>query len=133
MAARGRYARNAVIQGSAAELFKVWAVTVRARSQHLGARIVLCLHDELLVLAPAEHAAEVADLVATGLGRGGLPLGAAVRPVRFVADISVVERWSRSQVAPVLQAFRGRSFHDTPQGLQTPAAKCETAAVRFRR
>ena len=30
-AARGRYARNAMVQGAAAELFKMWAVTVRAR------------------------------------------------------------------------------------------------------
>ena len=51
-AAYGRYARNAMIQGAAAELFKMWAVTVRARCGHLGARIVLCLHDELLVHAP---------------------------------------------------------------------------------
>src|SRR6516162_10067169 len=41
-AAYGRYARNAMIQGAAAELFKMWAVTVRARCGHLGARIVLC-------------------------------------------------------------------------------------------
>ena len=45
-------ARNAMVQGAAAELFKVWAVTVRARCAPLGARIVLCLHDELLVHAP---------------------------------------------------------------------------------
>ena len=48
-AARGRFARNAVIQGAAAELFKAWAATVRATTRHLGARIVLCLHGELLV------------------------------------------------------------------------------------
>ena len=54
-AARGRYARNAMVQGAAAELFKVWAVTVRARGASLGARIVLCLHDELLVHAPLEQ------------------------------------------------------------------------------
>ena len=52
-AAYGRYARNAMIQGAAAELFKMWAVIVRARCAPLGARIVLCLHDELLVHCPA--------------------------------------------------------------------------------
>ena len=30
VAARGRFARNAVVQGAAAELFKMWAVSVRA-------------------------------------------------------------------------------------------------------
>src|SRR6202012_5986467 len=43
-AGRGRYGRNALIQGAAAELFKMWAVTVRARGEALGARVVLCLH-----------------------------------------------------------------------------------------
>ena len=32
VAARGRFARNAVVQGAAAELFKMWAVSVRAGS-----------------------------------------------------------------------------------------------------
>src|SRR6202034_3745295 len=62
-AARGRYGRNAVVQGAAAELFKMWAVTVRARTAPLAARIVLCLHDELLVHVPEEHAAQAAELV----------------------------------------------------------------------
>ena len=60
-AARGRFARNAVIQGAAAELFKAWAATVRATTRDLGAQIVLCLHDELiLVHVPASQRAEVA-------------------------------------------------------------------------
>jgi DNA polymerase-1 len=63
VAARGRYGRNAMIQGAAAELFKMWAVTVRARGAALDARIVLCLHDELLVHVPEERAAEAARLV----------------------------------------------------------------------
>ncbi len=54
-AARGRYGRNALVQGAAAELFKVWAVTVRPGGRH-GAQIVLCLHDELLVHVGAESA-----------------------------------------------------------------------------
>ena len=52
-----------MVQGAAAELFKMWAVTVRARGAALGARIVLCLHDELLVHVPAEQAEPVARLV----------------------------------------------------------------------
>ena len=35
-AARGRFARNAIIQGAAAELFKAWAATVRATTRDLG-------------------------------------------------------------------------------------------------
>ena len=93
MAARGRYGRNAVIQGAAAELFKMWAVTVRARISGVGARIVLCLHDELLVHAPREHAATVAQLVNAGLDEA-VHRWAPGTAVRFLADIAVVRRWS---------------------------------------
>src|SRR5699024_5563725 len=90
---RGRFARNAVIQGSAAELFKAWAATVRVAVRPLRGRIVLCLHDELLVHAPAESAQEVAaaiDRALTDAGRRWL----GGEQVRFVADTSVVRRWS---------------------------------------
>jgi DNA polymerase-1 len=90
---RGRYGRNAVIQGAAAELFKMWAVTVRARAAPLGARIVLCLHDELLVHVPEDHATQAAELVGdclTETARRWAPGG----PVRFIADISTVRCWA---------------------------------------
>ena len=88
---RGRFARNAVVQGAAAELFKAWAVTVRAGLRGTGAGIVLCLHDELLVHAPVEASADVQELL-----RGALAdVGARWAPgVRFVADISELRRWS---------------------------------------
>ena len=62
----GRFARNAVVQGAAAELFKAWAATVRA-GLPAGAEIVLCLHDELLVHARREDAAAVAKLLSDAL------------------------------------------------------------------
>ena len=92
-AARGRYGRNALIQGAAAELFKVWAATVRARVAPLGARIVLCLHDELLVHTPVAHGDAVVGLLGDCLQEAAqrwAPDGS----VRFVVDISVVQRWS---------------------------------------
>jgi DNA polymerase I len=93
VASRGRYARNAVVQGAAAELFKAWAVTVRARATAFDARVVLCLHDELLVHVPAEHGDAVAELLRDCLAeaaRRWAPGGA----VRFVADVSIIRRWS---------------------------------------
>jgi DNA polymerase-1 len=92
-AARGRYGRNAMVQGAAAELFKVWAATVRARLGDLDARIVLCLHDELLVHAPVRHGEAVARVVGDGLQEAA-HRWAPGTPARFVADISVIARWS---------------------------------------
>jgi len=95
-AARGRYARNAMVQGAAAELFKVWAVTVRARGAELGAQIVLCLHDELLVHVPQEHGDACAQLLHDCLAEAAhrWQRGAGVR---FVADVSVVPDWASAK------------------------------------
>src|SRR5829696_7645730 len=90
-AAIGRYARNAMVQGAAAELFKRWAVTVRAR---LGAgRIVLCLHDELLVHVPADEGADAARIVDECLQEAARSWAPSA-DVRFVADTAVLHRWS---------------------------------------
>lgn len=94
-AARGRYGRNAMIQGAAAEFFKTWAVIVRARLP-VDAHIVLCLHDELLVHVPTSATADVAAIVDEALQE------TAVRwaqpelrgDVHFAADTSVITRWS---------------------------------------
>lgn len=97
-AARGRYARNAIIQGTAAELFKAWAATIRATTRDLGAELVLCLHDEVLVHVPADHAAECAQRVEVALDDAARRWqGNVTNSVRFVADVSVIERWSEAK------------------------------------
>ena len=94
--ARGRFARNAVIQGSAAELFKAWAVTVREMVRPLGGQVVLCLHDELLVHVPEEHGERCADVVDEALTLSARRW-AGHDAVRFVSDTTVVRRWSEAK------------------------------------
>lgn len=92
-AGRGRYGRNAVIQGAAAEFFKTWAALVRA--QLVEGQIVLCLHDELLVHVPTHRADETTAIVRDSVDRVASQWGpASAADVRFVADVSVVGRWS---------------------------------------
>jgi DNA polymerase-1 len=91
---RGRYARNALVQGAAAEFFKIWAVTVRAGAAALDARIVLCLHDELLLHVPTERADGAVALLNRCLAGAAARWQSGRTAVRFVADISVVRRWS---------------------------------------
>ncbi|MEL6983660.1 MAG: DNA polymerase, partial [Actinomycetota bacterium] len=95
-AARGRYARNALIQGAAAEFFKVWAVIVRRRVGELGAQVVLCLHDELLVHAPVETADAVAGIVTDAVTEAAF-YWSPEPDVRFLADTSIIERWSEAK------------------------------------
>jgi DNA polymerase-1 len=92
-AARGRYARNAMVQGAAAELFKVWAVTLRARMADLDARIVLCLHDELLVHVVEHQATDVVDLLDRCLHEAAHRWH-PTSGVRFVTDTGVVASWA---------------------------------------
>ena len=95
-AARGRYARNALIQGAAAEFFKVWAVIVRGRVQEHQARIVLCLHDELLVHAPTDQAEAVAAVVNEAVAETAF-YWSPTPDVRFLADVSIINRWSEAK------------------------------------
>lgn len=100
-AARGRFGRNAMVQGAAAEFFKTWAVLMRARSNGLNARIVLCLHDELLIHVPEARAAEAAALLDRCLQEAAhrwAPVrSGGVQPVRFVSDTSVIHAWSEAK------------------------------------
>lgn len=94
-AARGRYGRNAMVQGAAAEFFKTWAALVRARGLEHGAQIVLCLHDELLVHVPEDRQRVMVTTVDKCLREAADRW--APRPkqrVEFVADTSVIVRWS---------------------------------------
>ena len=75
-------------------------MTVRAHGAPLGARIVLCLHDELLVHTPAGQAEATAQLVDECLHEAARrwALGSSVR---FLSDTSVVRTWSDAKAGPV--------------------------------
>ncbi|MCW2599655.1 MAG: DNA-directed polymerase [Frankiales bacterium] len=90
----GRYSRNAVVQGAAAELFKVWAASVR---NGLGTgRVVLCLHDELLLHVKVEDRDAAITLLHEAL-EASAAHWAAGSGVRFVADVAAVRRWSEAK------------------------------------
>lgn len=95
-AAMGRFGRNAMVQGAAAELFKVWAVTVRARGRSLDAHVVLCLHDELLVHVPRENGDAAAAMVDDALQEAAARW-APDRGVRFLADTSIISSWAEAK------------------------------------
>ena len=82
-----------MIQGAAAELFKAWAATVRATTRELGAQIVLCLHDELLVHVPEDSAEQTRERLVTALDDSARRWTGSTE-VRFVADASIIQRWS---------------------------------------
>ncbi|MBC7373984.1 MAG: DNA polymerase I, partial [Frankiales bacterium] len=89
----GRFARNAVVQGAAAELFKAWAATVRDGLQPIGGEIVMCLHDELVLQVPSDQADAAGSLMVEALAATA-HWWAAGSAVRFVAEVAVGASWA---------------------------------------
>ena len=60
-----RVARNSPIQGSSADIIKIAMINVdqKLRESGLGARLLLQVHDELLVECPREHAVAVLEIL----------------------------------------------------------------------
>ena len=82
-AGRGRFARNAVIQGSAAELFKAWAATVRPRRRRWAPRSCCACTTSCSCTRRSERADEAADAGRALPGRQRPPVGGhRGRPVR---------------------------------------------------
>ena len=92
----GRFARNAVVQGAAAELFKAWAATVRDGLHALGGAVVLCLHDELLLHVPTASARDAARLLVDALDATA-HWWAAGSGVRFVAEVGAGPSWAEAK------------------------------------
>jgi DNA polymerase-1 len=109
----GRFTRNFVVQGSAAEWSLCWMAALRGRLDEMGARVtpatpdavgagpvfgrsphlVYFLHDEIIVHAPREVADEVAVAVEeTARGAGRLLFGDF--PVDFPLDLAVVDSYA---------------------------------------
>ncbi|WP_030260268.1 bifunctional 3'-5' exonuclease/DNA polymerase [Streptomyces violens] len=90
--ARGRFTRNFVVQGSAAD----WALLVLAglrRSLHdagMQAELVFFQHDEVIVHCPEEEAPAVAQAITTAADLAGR-LAFGPTPVRFPFTTAVVE------------------------------------------
>lgn len=82
-----RMAINMPIQGTAADLIKLAMVKLEPKLGALGARLLLQVHDELVVEAPAEEAEAVAALVRETM-EGVWPL-----EVPLVAEVGIGENW----------------------------------------
>ncbi len=100
---QGRFTRNFVVQGTAAEWALAWMAGVRrrlwsaeggplARQPHL----VFFLHDELMVHAPAARAEEAATALREAAADAGrLLFGDA--PVTFPVTVATVQRYSEAK------------------------------------
>ncbi|MCH6469056.1 bifunctional 3'-5' exonuclease/DNA polymerase [Sinomonas terrae] len=98
---RGRFTRNFVVQGTAAEWAECWIAELRQQLRRLAAlgvkgELVYFLHDEVMIHAEEEAAAACADAVqeaATAAKR--LLFGDA--PVQFPVSIAVVDSYDQAK------------------------------------
>ncbi|MBY8855375.1 bifunctional 3'-5' exonuclease/DNA polymerase [Nocardia sp. CA2R105] len=90
--ARGRFTRNFVVQGSAADWMLLVLAGLRHTLHHAGLRaeLVFFQHDEVIVHCPQEEAATVADAIATAAHTAGHTAFGPI-PVRFPFTTAVVE------------------------------------------
>ena len=87
-----RAAINAPLQGGAADIMKkaMNEVFARLKESGLKARILLQVHDELVMEAPAEQAEETARLLKETME------GAVSYDVAFVADTGIGGNWAEA-------------------------------------
>jgi DNA polymerase-1 len=88
-----REAVNSVVQGTAADLIKIAMIRVHAglRSAGLRARLVLQVHDELLLEAPEAEVDAVQSLVRREM------MGAAALAVPLVVDVGAGRNWNTAK------------------------------------
>ena len=84
-----RVARNMPVQGTAADIIKIAMIRVfnRLKAEKLQAKLILQIHDELIVECPLEEAETVKKLLEEEMS------GAVSLAVPMVAEAGVGENW----------------------------------------
>ncbi len=84
-----RAAMNTPIQGTAADIMKIAMIKVQKelKAKNLKAKIVLQVHDEMMIEAPEEEIEEVKQITKTNMEQ------AATLKVPLIAEISIAKNW----------------------------------------
>src|SRR6185312_4708250 len=111
-----RMAINMPIQGTAADIQKIAMIRVdeRVRTAGLHARLLLSVHDELLLETPRDEVESLAALVRETM-EGALPL-----TVPLVVDIKVGDDWE--SITPLTRADAVAAEADEAPDLEAPLA-----------
>jgi DNA polymerase-1 len=98
----GRFTRNFVVQGTAAEWALCWLAELRLRLTRIGAsdghepHLVYFLHDEVMVHTPAGLADQVRDAIEEAARQAGeLMFGSF--PVEFALEIACVDNYAEAK------------------------------------
>lgn len=90
-----RQAFNSLIQGSAADIQKRAMIQLHQHPQRTpDMKLILSVHDELVVTAPQEKADLTADILRESMTGGALQ---SILTVPLSVDLNIVERWSHAK------------------------------------
>jgi DNA polymerase-1 len=100
----GRFTRNFIVQGTAAEWALCWMASTRRRLHDLGGgarltdapHLVFFLHDEVVVHTPAELADRVAEELRAAAAEAGRLLFGDL-PVQFPLTVAIVENYGQAK------------------------------------
>lgn len=100
----GRFTRNFIVQGTAAEWALCWMASIRRRLRELdgarglleGPHLVFFLHDEVVVQAPAHLTERVAGEVTAAAAEAGRLLFGAL-PVEFPLTVAIVDDYGQAK------------------------------------
>jgi DNA polymerase I len=99
---RGRFTRNFVVQGSAADWAACWLAELRRRlrtlrtDSHVSAELVFFLHDEVMVHAPSE-AVDTCIAAIEDAARAAKELLFGPIPVEFPVSVAVVDSYDNAK------------------------------------
>lgn len=91
----GKYltvARNSPVQGSSADMEKLAMVFIHERIQGYDARLVLCIHDEIVVEVRTSQAGEVARIVKNAMEDAGAYY---VKSIPVPANAAIADTWTK--------------------------------------
>ena len=100
----GRFTRNFVVQGSAAEWALCWMASIRRRLHAMAdgtwltdaPHLVFFLHDEIVVHCPAELTDAVSEQVRLAAVEAGQLLFGAI-PAEFPVTVAVVDNYGQAK------------------------------------
>jgi DNA polymerase-1 len=95
-----RQAISSIIQGSAADLFKLGMIDAHNKLQEVSweGHLLMMVHDEMVVEVPERHADEGLELVKSSMEQVKNPLtGKPILSIPIVAEAKIVKRWSEGK------------------------------------
>jgi DNA polymerase-1 len=100
----GRFTRNFIVQGSAAEWALCWMASVRRMLHEFSGgawltdapHLVFFMHDEVVVHCPSDSADEVADIIRRAAVEAGKLMFGAM-PVTFPLTVAVVDNYGQAK------------------------------------